>query len=88
MTHVAARFVICSADGDSLHFLLQEGISDLIHIFESNLLESTSQSTEIVFKIWMGCKQSDFAQLRVWRHSETKKAVYAKMKPGNSASEF
>lgn len=51
MTHEAARSVICLADGNRLHFLLQEGISDLIHNFESNLLEPTSQSTEIVFKI-------------------------------------
>lgn len=42
MTHEAARTVICLADGNSLHFLLQEGISDLIHILKSNLLESTS----------------------------------------------
>lgn len=39
MTHEAAQSVICLADGNSLHFLLQEGISDLIHDFESNLLE-------------------------------------------------
>lgn len=42
MAREAASSVICLADGNSLHFLLQEGISDLIHSFESSLLESTS----------------------------------------------
>lgn len=42
MAHEAARSVICLADGNSLHFLLQEGIADLIRNFRSNLLESIS----------------------------------------------
>lgn len=42
MAHEAARSVICLADGNSLHFLLQEGIPDLIHNFRSSLLEPVS----------------------------------------------
>lgn len=40
--HKAARPVTRLTDGNNLHFLLQEGISDLLSVFKSNLLESAS----------------------------------------------